>query len=236
MIFQIFVVYLFVYESYLKQTPLNITFSVSVLVHCVATFIEFHLLNVVCLDAMRMYEIGGAQSLTSGSVLPKQYQRIVSSIEKITWWRELSHSSTFSQNYMFSLRVRGHPLFITAHGLFCLDKILSFAVRFWTSLTRSDIIASVILNVSPICPHFPGSDNNCQLFAHSHSVSIGQNTAAHPQQCRNYTQFLLKHFLYNFRNTHSGMVIRLNEISYSRNKPNKIDSSARKISIAAADK
>lgn len=83
LLFQIFVVYLFVYESYLKQTPLNWTFMISVFVHCVATFIEFHLLNVVCLSAMQSYEIGGEQISLNGSLLPKLYQRIVSLIEKI---------------------------------------------------------------------------------------------------------------------------------------------------------
>lgn len=38
---------------------------------------------------------------------------------------------------MFSLRVRGHPLVITAHGLFRLDKTLSFAVRLHSVYTLS---------------------------------------------------------------------------------------------------
>lgn len=53
---------------------------ISVLVHCVATFMEFHLLNVVCLDAMQLYEIGGQQSLLNRALLPIQYQKIVSQI------------------------------------------------------------------------------------------------------------------------------------------------------------
>lgn len=37
-------------------------------------------------------------------------------------------------------------------------------------------------------------------------------------------------------NTHSGMEIRLNEMSYKRNNPRSIANSARKMIIAAADK
>lgn len=50
---------------------------VSVLVHCIGAFIEFHLLNAVCLDAMQLYAIGGEMSSFNGPALPSKYQKIV---------------------------------------------------------------------------------------------------------------------------------------------------------------
>lgn len=90
-----FVVYLFVYESLLKQTPLSFPFIVSVFVHCVATFIEFHLLNVACLDAMQLYNSGGEQSLLNGPLLPQSYQRIVSSFR--TYYHLLKYKFVYTK-------------------------------------------------------------------------------------------------------------------------------------------
>lgn len=52
----------------------------------------------------------------------------------------------------------------------------------------------------------------------------------------NVSALFLIFIVFDSLNTHSCMVIRRNEMSYRRNRPNKIDSSARKINIAAADK
>lgn len=126
--FQLFIVYLFVYESYLKQAPLNLPFMVSVLVHCIGAFIEIHLLNAACFDAMQLYAIGGEMGSFNGSMWLSQYQKIVSFNSIMRQIGVQTNLFVFMQNSMFSLRVRGHPITITAHGLFRLDKTLTFSV------------------------------------------------------------------------------------------------------------
>lgn len=51
---------------------------VSILVHCCGAFIEIHLLNAVCLDAMHLFAIGGEMSSFNGPLLSSKYQKIVS--------------------------------------------------------------------------------------------------------------------------------------------------------------
>lgn len=90
------------YESYVKQLPLNLAFIVSTLVHCAAVFIEFHLLNVVCLDVMEQFENDSAQYPMLNRALllslPSEYQQIVNSN-----WMEFGRFFTLHMKLCFQL-------------------------------------------------------------------------------------------------------------------------------------